>query len=93
MKFILTAILASVCILLPSGLAQSTTPPPATNKTDLFYNGTTSLLSLTRKLPMTISVHLVKKKTDDDSIYLGDALSRVNFPEASKVTYKDRIDK
>lgn len=84
MKFILTAILASVCLLLPSGLAQSTTPTPATNKTDLFYNGTTSLLSLTRKLPMTVSVHLVQKKTDDDSIYLGDALSRVNFPEASK---------
>ena len=85
MKFFLSFILASVCLLGPTVSAQSTTPAPGTNKTDLFYNGTTSLLTLTRKLPMTISVNEVKTKAEDKSVYLGDAVARVNFPEASKV--------
>ncbi len=85
MKFFLSYLLASIGLLLPSISGQSTTPAPGTNQTDLFYNGTTSLLTLTRKLPMTISVSEVKTKTEDSSLYLGDAVARVNFPEASKV--------
>jgi len=65
---------------------QSTTAEPPKKK-NFLYNATTSLLSLTRDLPMTISVYEVNSKTEDGNVVLskGKFLASADFPDADKV--------
>lgn len=70
-----------------SANGQSTTAEPP-KKDAYFYNATTSLLRLTRGLPMTVSIHQVNK--DESNVYsFGKMLANADFPEASKATVEN----
>ena len=61
---------------------QATTSAPPSNQTNYFYNGTTSLLSLDRKLPITITINQLKNASGVISLI---PLAKVNFVDAAKV--------
>ena len=88
MKFSPEYFLVAISILflaISTVCGQSTTSAPPSNQTNYLYNGTTSLLSLTQKLPITITINELKKEGDNPSLVLGKALAKFNFVDASMV--------
>ena len=86
MRWTLTASLVLFSIFCCAN-GQSSTPEPP-KKVDYYYNATTSLLRLTRGLPMKVSVHAVntgKLENGTNTYSFGALLASADFPEPTKV--------
>ena len=82
-KYFLFLVTLSFALLgISTVCGQATTSAPPSNQTNYFYNGTTSLLSLDRKLPITITINQLKNVSGVISLI---PLAKVNFVDAAKV--------
>ena len=85
MKFLPEFFLVTLSVVLlgiSTVCGQATTAAPPSNQTNYLYNGTTSLLSLTQKFPITITINQLKNVSGVISLT---PLAKVNFVDAAKV--------